>query len=69
MIVTHGGTEIGQGANTVFCQMAAEELGLPYEDIIQGVSDSDTDDLRFRHVRRPMHILGRQCNDHALPGT
>jgi CO/xanthine dehydrogenase Mo-binding subunit len=42
VIVAHGGTEIGQGANTVFCQMAAEELGLPYEDIIQGVSDSDT---------------------------
>ncbi|MFH1115018.1 MAG: molybdopterin cofactor-binding domain-containing protein [Pseudomonadota bacterium] len=42
VIVTHGGTEIGQGANTVFCQMAAEELGIPYEDIMQGVSDSDT---------------------------
>ena len=42
VIVTHGATEIGQGANTVFCQMAAEELGLPYEDILQGVSDSDT---------------------------
>jgi 4-hydroxybenzoyl-CoA reductase subunit alpha len=42
VIVTHGGTEIGQGANTVFCQMAAEELGLPFEDIVQGVSDSDT---------------------------
>jgi CO/xanthine dehydrogenase Mo-binding subunit len=42
VIVTHGATEIGQGANTVFCQMAAEELGIPYEDILQGVSDSDT---------------------------
>src|SRR5512136_2841019 len=42
VILTHGGTEIGQGANTVFCQMAAEVLGLPFEDIIQGVSDSDT---------------------------
>jgi CO/xanthine dehydrogenase Mo-binding subunit len=42
VIVTHGATEIGQGANTVFCQMAAEELGLPFEDILQGVSDSDT---------------------------
>ena len=42
VIVTHGGTEIGQGANTVFCQMTAEVLGLPFEDIIQGVSDSDT---------------------------
>jgi CO/xanthine dehydrogenase Mo-binding subunit len=42
VIITHGGTEIGQGCNTVFCQMAAEVLGLPFEDIIQGVSDSDT---------------------------
>jgi 4-hydroxybenzoyl-CoA reductase subunit alpha len=42
VIVTHGGTEIGQGANTVFCQMTAEVLGLPMEDIVQGVSDSDT---------------------------
>jgi CO/xanthine dehydrogenase Mo-binding subunit len=42
VIVTHGGTEIGQGANTVFCQMAAEVLGLPFEDMIQGISDSDT---------------------------
>ncbi|MBW1804347.1 MAG: molybdopterin-dependent oxidoreductase, partial [Deltaproteobacteria bacterium] len=42
VVVTHGGTEIGQGCNTVFCQMAAEVLGLPMEDIVQGVSDSDT---------------------------
>ena len=42
VIVTHGATEIGQGANTVFCQMAAEELGIPYEDVLQGTSDSDT---------------------------
>jgi CO/xanthine dehydrogenase Mo-binding subunit len=42
VIVTHGGTEIGQGCNTVFCQMVAEVLGLPIEDVVQGVSDSDT---------------------------
>jgi len=42
VIVTHGGTEIGQGCNTVFCQMVAEVLGLPIEDVMQGVSDSDT---------------------------
>jgi 4-hydroxybenzoyl-CoA reductase subunit alpha len=42
VVVTHGGTEIGQGANTVFCQMTAEVLGIPFEDIIQGPSDSDT---------------------------
>ncbi|MBU2498061.1 MAG: molybdopterin-dependent oxidoreductase, partial [Proteobacteria bacterium] len=42
VIVTHGGTEIGQGCNTIFCQMAAEVLGLTMEDVTQGVSDSDT---------------------------
>ncbi len=42
VIVTHGGTEIGQGCNTVFCQMVAEVLGIPIENVEQGVSDSDT---------------------------
>jgi CO/xanthine dehydrogenase Mo-binding subunit len=42
VVVTHGGTEIGQGCNTIFCQMVAEVLGLPIEDVEQGVSDSDT---------------------------
>jgi 4-hydroxybenzoyl-CoA reductase subunit alpha len=42
VIVTHGGTEIGQGSNTIFCQMTAEVLGIPFEAIIQGASDSDT---------------------------
>ena len=58
VIVTHGGTEIGQGANTVFCQMAAEVLGLPFEDMVQGVSDSDTTDFRFGDVRGPLHLTG-----------
>lgn len=42
VVITHGGTELGQGCNTVLCQMAAEVLGLPMEDIIQGASDSDS---------------------------
>jgi CO/xanthine dehydrogenase Mo-binding subunit len=42
VVVTHGGTEIGQGCNTIFCQMTAEILGIPFEDVIQGPSDSDT---------------------------
>jgi CO/xanthine dehydrogenase Mo-binding subunit len=42
VVLTHGGTEIGQGCNTVFCQMAAEVLGLTMADVVQGVSDSDT---------------------------
>jgi CO/xanthine dehydrogenase Mo-binding subunit len=42
VVLTHGGTEIGQGCNTIFCQMTAETLGIPFEDVIQGPSDSDT---------------------------
>ena len=37
-----GATEIGQGADTVFCQMAAEAIGLDTEDI-HIVSFQDTD--------------------------
>lgn len=33
-------TEIGQGTNTIFSQIAAEALGLPYEDIV--VAQPDT---------------------------
>ncbi len=38
-----GATEIGQGADTVFCQMAAETVGIPVEDIhIISTQDTDT---------------------------
>jgi len=36
-------TEIGQGTNTVLCQIAAETLGLPYEDI--EIAQPDTMDV------------------------
>jgi CO/xanthine dehydrogenase Mo-binding subunit len=36
----HGGTELGQGCDTVFAQMTAEVLGLGMEDINLGVEDS-----------------------------
>ncbi len=37
-----GATEIGQGADTAFCQMAAETLGVPYDNI-HVISTQDTD--------------------------
>ncbi|MGA2511067.1 MAG: molybdopterin cofactor-binding domain-containing protein, partial [Candidatus Acidiferrales bacterium] len=36
-------TEIGQGTNTVLCQIAAEALGLPYEDVT--IAQPDTSDV------------------------
>ncbi len=37
-----GATEIGQGADTVFCQMASEATGIPFEDF-HIMSNQDTD--------------------------
>jgi len=39
--VVHGGTEIGQGVDTVAAQIAAEVLGLPMEDITVATEDSE----------------------------
>ncbi|MBI3075765.1 MAG: molybdopterin-dependent oxidoreductase [Deltaproteobacteria bacterium] len=36
-----GEGEIGQGANTIFAQIAAEELGVRYEDVDMSVADTD----------------------------
>lgn len=41
-----GETEIGQGADTVFAQMAAEELGIDYKDV-HVISCQDTDVTPF----------------------
>ncbi len=40
--LTMGATEIGQGADTVFCQMASEAVGIPFEDF-HILSTQDTD--------------------------
>ncbi len=34
-------TEFGQGTNTVLCQIAAESLGLPYEDVEMAPADTN----------------------------
>ena len=44
-LILSGEGEIGQGATTVFCQIAAEELGLPLDDV--SISRADTDLTTF----------------------
>jgi CO/xanthine dehydrogenase Mo-binding subunit len=46
-LIWSGEGEIGQGASTVLCQIAAEEIGLPYADV--GISRADTDLTTYCH--------------------
>jgi xanthine dehydrogenase large subunit len=38
--VNHGGTEMGQGLNTKVCQIVADELGVPFEQVLATASDT-----------------------------
>lgn len=41
-VVYHAGADVGQGAHTVFAQMAANALGIPVEKVVLRVSDTAT---------------------------
>ena len=56
-----GATEIGQGGDTVFCQMAAEAIGIPTEDV-HIVSTQDTDTAPFdtgAYASRQTYVTGK----------
>lgn len=58
-----GATEIGQGADTVFCQMAAEAIGVDTEDI-HIVSFQDTDVTPYdagAYASRQTFVSGTAC--------
>jgi len=55
-----GATEIGQGADTVLSQMAAETIGIPYENVIAD-PDTDTDIAPFdpgAYASRQSYVSG-----------
>ena len=55
-----GEVEIGQGADTVFSQMAAETLGIPFKDVhIVTTQDSDTSPYGFgAYASRQTYVAG-----------
>lgn len=63
-----GATEIGQGADTVFAQMAAESLGIKF-DMVHVVSAQDTDITPFdtgAYASRQSYVSGMAAKKAAL---
>ncbi len=63
-----GATEIGQGADTVFSQMAAETLGLPFDHVFV-VSSQDTDVTPFdtgAYASRQSYVSGLALKNAAI---
>ncbi len=61
-----GEGEIGQGAATVLCQIAAEELGIPFADV--AISQADTDFTTYCHgayASRLTYVAGNAVKDAA----
>jgi CO/xanthine dehydrogenase Mo-binding subunit len=60
-------TEFGQGTKTVLCQIAAEALGLPYEDV--GIAQADTDQVPNSGptvASRTVMVVGKLVQSAAL---
>ena len=65
-LIWSGEGEIGQGTMTVLCQIAAEELGLPYADV--SVTRADTDLTTYCHgayASRLTYVAGNAVRDAA----
>lgn len=63
-----GATEIGQGADTVFGQMAAESIGIPFE-MVHVISTQDTDITPFdtgAYASRQSYVSGMAVKKAAL---
>ena len=65
-LIWSGEGEIGQGTMTVLCQIAAEELGLPYADV--SITRADTDLTTYCHgayASRLTYVAGNAVRDAA----
>jgi xanthine dehydrogenase molybdenum-binding subunit len=63
-----GATEIGQGSDTVFAQMAAEALGIPF-NMVHVISTQDTDICPFdpgAYASRQTYVTGMAVKKAAL---
>jgi len=74
VLIMSGACDMGQGSDTAFCQIAAEELGIPYDRvrIISGDSDTTPDALASTASRqtfvsgRAVQLATRDAKQHLL---
>ena len=60
----------GQGHETTFAQIVAEELGIPPEDVQVRHGDTDRSPVRTRHLRQPLHAgVGRRGRGRVAQGA
>ncbi len=62
-VVTLSATDLGQGLRTVIGQIAAETMGVPFEEIVVDTADTDTGPARHGDLRQPGHPPGGQRGD------
>ena len=63
-----GATEIGQGSDTIFCQIAAETIGVPYEMVdIEPFTDTDSSPFDTgAYASRQSYVSGQAVKKAAL---
>jgi CO/xanthine dehydrogenase Mo-binding subunit len=74
VLIMSGACDMGQGSDTALCQIAAEELGVPYDHvrIISGDSDSTPDALASTASRqtfvsgKAVQLASRDAKNHLL---
>ena len=66
--VQTGETEIGQGCDTVYAQMAADAVGVPFGSVhVVSSQDTDVTPLRQRGLRLAPDLCGRLCHQQDGP--
>lgn len=74
VLILSGACDMGQGSDTAFCQIAAEELGIPYDRvrILSGDSDTTPDALASTASRqtfvsgKAVQLATRDAKEHLL---
>ena len=62
-----GAADIGQGSTTVMAQIAAEELGLPYESINVTFADTMVTPEGGGHISQPADFYHRERRSECRP--